>query len=1211
TYEHGIFVFEESSSGQDYKSEPGPSTSGYQDQYGDFDFWVNSYATDDDVLLNEKVSQELVDEMSQTVDESNLCKVVNEMLRQQCTSGDEHQYHIDQMQNFLKSDIVWEIRKEIITYEHGIFVFEESSSGQDYKSEPGPSTSGYQDQYGDFDFWVNSYATDDDVLLNEKVSQELVDEMSQTVDESNLCKVVNEMLRQQCTSGDEHQYHIDQMQNFLKSDIVWEIRKEIIKNSHAKIFYIRKQQEPRKPKEEAYSNSKIVQIIKTYWELGLKQKFITEIVARRANRCIMSITESDYKNLNKNDIEDMYLLIIKSKVYGIIYKNNKKEKRVMRHQEVHKFCDATLKRVLEGLKSYNNDVKTKTNTRSGMTPAAIKEMINQRVAEALEAHEINRNLGLENENGNSNGNDGNGGNGNGNGGNRNGNRGNGTKGVVGLIRWCEKMEIVFHISKCPERYQNLLVKNNDNATYTQRFQELTMICTKMVPEDEDRVEKFIGGLPDNIQGNVIAAEPTRLQDVVQIANNLMDKNLKGYAVKNAKNKRRFGTNHRDNRGKQPLLKQQNTAGNNEKRDYGGTSPSCNRCKLHQKGRCTVRCHNCRRIRHRARDCKFVMVVTTQGTPGLNQRVVTCFECEAQGHYRKDCPKAKNQNRRNKARVLDARGKSYVLGGGDANPGSNTITGLLGHDIDLMLIDLGSFDVIIGIDWLANNHAVFVCDEKIVCIPYRNEIMIVQGDKSDEKKSMLRIISCVKAYKYMEKVEFQIDLVPRAAPVAPALYRLAPSELQELSTQLQEFSDKGFIRPSSSPWGAPVLFVKNKDGSLRMCIDYRELNNLIVKNRYPLPRIDDLFDQLQGSSVYSKIDLRSGYHQLRTKEEHDAHLRLILELLKKEELYAKFSKCNFWLSKVQFLGHVINSEGIHVDPAKIESIKDCFSKIARPMTKLTQKSVKFDWGEKEETAFQTLKKKLCSAPILALPEGSENFVVYCDASHKGLGTVLMQKEKVIDYASHQLKIHKKNYMTHDLELGVVVFALKIWRHYLYSTKCVVLIDHKSLQHILDQKEFNMRQRRWLELLSDYNLLEGSSLDTWSAHFDHLRSRRQTSTLIEFSYNNSYHTSIKAAPFEALYGRKCRSPVCWDEKCLSDEPLAIPLDEIHVDDKLYFIKELVEIMDREVKRLKQRCIPIVNVRWNSRGPEYTWEREDQMQKKYPHLFANPKFAPYATS
>ncbi|GJU86661.1 putative reverse transcriptase domain-containing protein, partial [Tanacetum coccineum] len=188
---------------------------------------------------------------------------------------------------------------------------------------------------------------------------------------------------------------------------------------------------------------------------------------------------------------------------------------------------------------------------------------------------------------------------------------------------------------------------------------------------------------------------------------------------------------------------------------------------------------------------------------------------------------------------------------------------------------------------------------------------------------------------------------------------------------------------------------------------------------------------------------------KSKEEYAEHLKLILELLKKEEFYAKFSKCEFWLSRV------------------LLAITKLTQKIAKPMTKLTQKSVKFDWTEKAKTAFQLLKQKLCSAPILALPEGSENFVVYCDASHKGLGAVLMQREKVISYASRQLKIHEKNYTTYDLELGVVVFALNMWRHYLYGTKCVVFTDHKSLQHILDQKKLNMRQRRWFELLSDYD------------------------------------------------------------------------------------------------------------------------------------------------
>ncbi|GJV18142.1 putative reverse transcriptase domain-containing protein [Tanacetum coccineum] len=243
-----------------------------------------------------------------------------------------------------------------------------------------------------------------------------------------------------------------------------------------------------------------------------------------------------------------------------------------------------------------------------------------------------------------------------------------------------------------------------------------------------------------------------------------------------------------------------------------------------------------------------------------------------------------------------------------------------------------------------------------------------------------------------------NVVTGVVPVARAPYRLAPSKIKELSEQLQEPSDKGFIRPSSSPWGAPVLFVKKKDGSFRMCIDYRELNKLTVKNRYPLPRIDDLFDQLQGSSIYSKIDLRLGYHQLR----------------------------------VQFLGHAIDSRGIHVDPAKIESIKDWES--PKTPTEIRQ------FLGLAENAFQLIKQKLCSALILALPEGSEDFVVY---------------------------FHKKNYTTHDLELASVVFALKIWRYYLYGTRCTVFTDHKSLQHILGQKELNMRQRRWLKLLSDYD------------------------------------------------------------------------------------------------------------------------------------------------
>ncbi|KAI3762560.1 hypothetical protein L1987_52991 [Smallanthus sonchifolius] len=517
-------------------------------------------------------------------------------------------------------------------------------------------------------------------------------------------------------------------------------------------------------------------------------------------------------------------------------------------------------------------------------------------------------------------------------------------------------------------------------------------------------------------------------------------------------------------------------------------------------------------------------------------------------------------------------------------------------INLVPMPLGSFDFIIGMDWLSNHHAEVICFEKCIRIPLPlEETLRVFGEKPCKG---LKLMSCTTAQKYLRKkyiaflahivqkdvkeksiqdipiiqdfpkvfpkdlsglppvhqVEFRIDLVPRANPVARAPYRLAPSEMQELASQLQELSDKGFIRPSHSSWGAPVLFVKKKDGSFRMCIDYRELNKLTIKNRYPLPRINDLFDQLQGSTCFSKIDLRSGYHQLRvqeddipktafrtryghyefmvmpfgltnapavfmdlmnrvcktyldkfiivfiddiliyskTKADHEQHLRLVLDLLRKEQLYAKFSKCEFWLKEVQFLGHIVNDKGIHVDPAKIETVKNwnapktptevCsflglagyyrhfisnFSKVAVPLTALTHKGKTYEWGPKQEEAFQTLKQKLCNAPILTLPDGNDDLVFYCDASNQGLGCVLMQRGKVIAYASRQLKVHEKNYTTHDLELGAVVFALKIWRHYLYGTKCVVFTDHKSLQHIFNQKELNMRQRRWVELLNDYD------------------------------------------------------------------------------------------------------------------------------------------------
>ncbi|GJT05309.1 putative reverse transcriptase domain-containing protein [Tanacetum coccineum] len=461
-----------------------------------------------------------------------------------------------------------------------------------------------------------------------------------------------------------------------------------------------------------------------------------------------------------------------------------------------------------------------------------------------------------------------------------------------------------------------------------------------------------------------------------------------------------------------------------------------------------------------------------------------------------------------------------------------------RSVNALPLDMCEFDIILGMDWLAAHRATIDChSRRVIFGDIHAPEFIYHG--SLPGKSM-KIISALKARTLLSHgceelpgippirdVEFNIELIPGAEPISKAPYRMAPIELKELKDQLQELLERGFIRPSVSPWGAPVLFVKKKDGSMRLCIDYRELNKITIRNRYPLPRIDDLFDQLQGAKHFSKIDLRSGYHQLRvkeqdisktafrtryghyeflfvivfiddilvfskSKEEHEEHLRTVLQILRQEKLYAKFSKCEFWLSKVAFLGHIVSAEGITMDPAKVEAITkwprptsvtevrsflglagyyrrfvEGFSRLALPLTKLMRKGEKFVWNEEREKSFEELKQRLVSAPILTLPSGSGGFQIYSDASKKGLGCVLMQHGKVIAYASRQLKPYEVNYPTHDLELAAVVFALKIWRHYLYGESCDIFTDHKSLKYIFTQRELNMRQRRWLELLKDYD------------------------------------------------------------------------------------------------------------------------------------------------
>nr|GEU53758.1 putative reverse transcriptase domain-containing protein [Tanacetum cinerariifolium] len=460
----------------------------------------------------------------------------------------------------------------------------------------------------------------------------------------------------------------------------------------------------------------------------------------------------------------------------------------------------------------------------------------------------------------------------------------------------------------------------------------------------------------------------------------------------------------------------------------GKLPLCERCFTRHVDPCTIKCHKCGKVGRKIRHYKEKNVAT-----GANALPIpTCYDCGEQGHTRNQCPKKVKQDE-----VGEFCGRAYAIK--DAKPkGPNVVTGM----------------------FLLNNCYAFVLYNS--CF-----------DRSfvDARFSYMLDINPVK-------------IVSRAVSVARALYRLAPSEMRELSVQLQELLEKEFIRPSSSPWGALVLFVKKMDllECVRVCIlrsicDEDSTSYALRKKAFQLLHLELVF--IDDILVNSKGE-----------EEHAKHLKIILELLKKERPYAKFSKCNFWLDSVQFLGHVIDHCGVHVDRSKIEAIKswaalttpievrqflglvgyykrfiEGFSLISKPLTKLTQKDKKYEWGKEEEEAFQTLKQKLCSAPILALPEETGDFVVYCNASLKGYGAVLMQREKVIAYAYRQLKVHAENYTTHDLELGAVVFALRLWRHYLYGTKCVEALGKNLDISTAYHPETGGQSERTIKILED--------------------------------------------------------------------------------------------------------------------------------------------------
>ncbi|GKB19991.1 putative reverse transcriptase domain-containing protein, partial [Tanacetum coccineum] len=578
----------------------------------------------------------------------------------------------------------------------------------------------------------------------------------------------------------------------------------------------------------------------------------------------------------------------------------------------------------------------------------------------------------------------------------------------------------------------------------------------------------------------LAMEPTTIQKAMQIAGTLTDEAIRNGSIKKNLEKRENDgelskdRNGRDDNKRTRIGNAFSTTTNPVRKENTGTTPKCTTCNFHHPPEMSCRTN---RPEHFAKDYKVV----PRNVNPINARYSTaraCYEYGSTDHFKATCPRLNQAqrpggNHQNQVVAVNegqgrgnnsnqARGRAFLLRAKEARHDPNIMTGTFtlnnhysttlfnsgadysfvsttlipllgvepndlgfsyeikiasrqlveidkvikgckleieGHEFDINLIpfESGSFDVIIGMDWFSNHKTEIICHEKVVRIPLPNgKVLRVIGERPEKKMRHL-----VSAKAKEQKQEEMVMLDPEAIPVAKSPYRLAPSKMEELSGQLKELQDK-------------------------------ELNTLTIKNRYPLPRIDDLFDQLQGSQYFSKIDLRSGYHQLRvdeddipktvfrtryghfeftvmpfgltnapaTREEHEVHLGLVLELLKKEKLYVKFSMCEFWLREVQFLGHVINGNGL---AGYYRRFIENFSKISKSLTILTQKSKTFDWDEEQERAFQTLKDMLCNTPILALPDGLKDFVVHCDAYGLGLVCMLMQRGKIELFSDYDCEI----------------------------------------------------------------------------------------------------------------------------------------------------------------------------------------------------------------
>nr|GEZ51486.1 hypothetical protein [Tanacetum cinerariifolium] len=874
----------------------------------------------------------------------------------------------------------------------------------------------------------------------------------------------------------------------------------------------------------------------------------------------------------------------------------------------------------------------------------------------------------------------------------------GKGGAVVLTRWIMKMENVQDMSGCSidQKVKYIVGSFVEEFCPSHEMQKLETGLWNQAMVEAGHVaytDRFY-----ELARMVAATELKTMQKAVQISGALIDEAVRNRSIKKFEKRGNMGEPSKDKNGRDVNKKTRTgnafaTTTNPVERENTGVWPK------NPPVRARYECGSTEHVRSACPRWNRV-----QGPRGnrLNQVVANN---EVQGHG--------NQGNQ-------VRGRAFMLGAKEARQDPNIVTGTftLNDYFATTLIDSGAdysfvsttFIPLLGIepselgmDWLSNHKARIICHKKVVSNKNLEEIVVVRDFPEVFANDLSRLPPVC-----------EIKLIPRATPVAKSPYRLAPSELEEFSGRLKELQDK-------------------------------ELNKLTVKNRYQLPRIDDLFDQLQGLQFFSKIDLRSGYHQLRvheddilktafrtryghfefiempfgmtnapvvfmdlmnrfcrpyldkfeivyiddiliyskTRKEHVEHLRSVLRLLKREKLYAEFFKCEFWLREVQFLGHVINGDRIHVDPSKIKAVKNWKA----PRT--------FYWGEEHDLAFQTLKDKLCNAPVLALPDGPKYFVIYSDVSRIGLDYVLTQivdalsrkervnpnrvramnmilqssikdmilaaQKEVVDEIVGLQKAHKSKYYVHPgadkmyydlrdrywwpgMKKDIGEYVSK------FLTYLKVKAEHQRPSGLLQQHEIPTDGQSKRTILTLEDMLRSCVLDfrgSWDVHL----------LLVEFSYNNSYHSSVRCALFEALYGRKCRSQIMWAEvgegvvrfgkkeklasrflgpfeiikkvgpvayrldlpeelngvydtfhvsnlkKCLVDPTLQVPLDEIRVNAKLNFVEQPMKILERKFKKLKQSRIAIVKVRWNlKRGLELTWERGDQMKLKYPYLFSD---------